>query len=236
MKAESIHWHATTKKGSCMHSSVLLKYLGKFSPKKAEVCQSLRKLTLVKVEWIWNTTYQKCLRRQKNYQRGCVHEILQWNKTIIHRNRCIWGWFGSSPTTNQRQHDLSQRCSARQQHLQAHWHLPARASMGQKGDTATLRWEALGILYGLVKFHNYCFAREEVFMDHKPFMAIFKKGVAILSQRLQQILLEYICTGSESYTNQDQTCSWQIGCPGKIIRKIKMKKLRACKQVSMPYS
>ena len=30
-------------------------------------------------------------------------------KNIIHRNRCVWDWFGSIPTANQRQHDLAQR-------------------------------------------------------------------------------------------------------------------------------
>ena len=46
--------------------------------------------------------------------------------------------------------------------------------------------EALRIIYGLKKFHHYCFAREvSIFTDHKPLSVIFKKDVATLAQRLQ---------------------------------------------------
>ena len=46
--------------------------------------------------------------------------------------------------------------------------------------------ETLGILHGLEKFHQYCFAREmSIITDHKPLVAIFKKDVTALSQRLQ---------------------------------------------------
>ena len=39
--------------------------------------------------------------------------------------------------------------------------------------------EVLGILYGLDKFHHYCFARDvNVITDHRPLVVIFKKGVA----------------------------------------------------------
>ena len=34
-------------------------YLGKFSPKIVEVCESVRKLISAKAEWTWNATYQK---------------------------------------------------------------------------------------------------------------------------------------------------------------------------------
>ena len=46
--------------------------------------------------------------------------------------------------------------------------------------------EALGILYSLEKFHHYYFYREvSITMDQKLLIAIFKKAVATLSQRLQ---------------------------------------------------
>ena len=39
-------------------------------------------------------------------------------------------------------------------------------------------------------FHHYCFVKEvSIIMDHKPLVAIVKKDVAMLSQRIQQILL-----------------------------------------------
>ena len=46
--------------------------------------------------------------------------------------------------------------------------------------------EALGILHGLERFHHYCFAKEvSIITDHKPLVAIFKKDVVSLSQRIQ---------------------------------------------------
>ena len=50
--------------------------------------------------------------------------------------------------------------------------------------------EALGILHGLERFCQYCFAREvSIITDHKPLVATFKKDVATLPQRIQHILL-----------------------------------------------
>ena len=50
---------------------------------------------------------------------------------------------------------------------------------------------ALGILYGLKKFHHYCFAREVLIItDHKALVVIFKKDIAMLSQCIQCILLK----------------------------------------------
>ena len=47
--------------------------------------------------------------------------------------------------------------------------------------------EALGILHGFEKFHNYCFAHWiSMIMDHKP-LAISKKYVASWSYRPQRI-------------------------------------------------
>ena len=47
----------------------------------------------------------------------------------------------------------------------------------------------LGILH-VYKFHHYCFTHKvSVIIDHNPFMAIFKKHVATLSQKLQLTLL-----------------------------------------------
>ena len=50
-----------------------------------------------------------------------------------------------------------------------------------------IKREALNIPYGLEKFHHYCFAMQvSIIMNHKLFIAIFKKNVATLSQILQK--------------------------------------------------
>ena len=56
---------------------------------------------------------------------------------------------------------------------------------------SNIECEALGILYGLEKFHHYCSGREVlIILDHKPLGAMFKKDVATLSQHIQCILLK----------------------------------------------
>ena len=42
-----------------------INYLSKFSLATAEVCEPLRKLTLVKAGWSWNGTYQDLYDRAK---------------------------------------------------------------------------------------------------------------------------------------------------------------------------
>ena len=105
-------------------------------------------------------------------------------------------------------------------------HLPA---MGQRRDTATLT-EAPGIIYGLAKVpslllcqggkyncgpqttHGHIQERCSHFVTKTPANSI--KNTSVQGQNL---------------INPDQTSSWQTGCLNKITRKIKMKKLRACK-------
>ena len=48
----------------------------------------------------------------------------------------------------------------------------------------------VGILCGLEKCDQYCFAREvSIITDHKPLVAIFRKVIGTLLQKLQYILL-----------------------------------------------
>ena len=43
----------------------IINYLDEFSPSMVEVCESLRKLTSAKTEWMWNATYQKMFDNSK---------------------------------------------------------------------------------------------------------------------------------------------------------------------------
>ena len=50
--------------------------------------------------------------------------------------------------------------------------------------------EALGIQQGIEKFHLYCFMQEvSIITDHNLLITIFKKDVAMLSQKMQRFLL-----------------------------------------------
>ena len=43
----------------------IINYLGKFSPRTAELCELLRKLASTKAEQTWNATYQKMFKEAK---------------------------------------------------------------------------------------------------------------------------------------------------------------------------
>ena len=58
---------------------------------------------------------------------------------------------------------------------------------------SNIQREALGILHGLKKFHQYCFAREvSTIKDHKSLVALFKKDVATLSKWIKCILFRLL--------------------------------------------
>ena len=44
----------------------IINYLGKFSPDTADVCDPLQKLTLGKVTWTWNVSYQELFAKVKS--------------------------------------------------------------------------------------------------------------------------------------------------------------------------
>ena len=67
MIAESTYGDATSKTRKELQAFCgIIDYLSKFSPKTADVCESLRQLTSVKTERTWNVTYQKPFDKAKS--------------------------------------------------------------------------------------------------------------------------------------------------------------------------
>ena len=66
----------------------------------------------------------------------------------------------------------------------------SKSLTGAEWRYSNIKYEMLGILHGLEKFHHYCFGREVlIFTGHKPLISMFKKDVATLSWHIQCILL-----------------------------------------------
>ena len=56
---------------------------------------------------------------------------------------------------------------------------------------SNIKWDALGILHSLEKFHHYCFGREVLIItDQKLLLSMFKKDVSMLLQCIQCKLLK----------------------------------------------
>ena len=115
---------------------------------------------------------------KSNYKRRCVHEIYDETKPLYIETDAL---LQTRNNTNcHRDETLNNSIPL---------HCPAKAHQVRK-KCSSIEREALGMLYGHEKFHHYCFVREvSIIMDHKPLIAIFKKDVTTLSQRMQQILL-----------------------------------------------
>ena len=112
-----------------------------------------------------------------------MSEILWWNLATACRGRCIWKCTQNCPTTNQKWYKLTKRQSTRQLHTQTN-HIckqePAR----------NIEREALSMLHWLKMFHHYCLMRGmSIITDYNLLVAIFKKYVAMLSQKIQWVLL-----------------------------------------------
>ena len=55
---------------------VIINYLGKFSPHRADVCDPLQKVTSSKVTWTWNASYQALFNKAELLIKSDMHEIL----------------------------------------------------------------------------------------------------------------------------------------------------------------
>ena len=73
----------------------IINYLSKFPPSTVSICESLRHLTLSNIP--------EAIQEGKiNNKRRCMDKILWWDPTTIPRDRCIWRWTWSFPTSNQK--------------------------------------------------------------------------------------------------------------------------------------
>ena len=60
--------------------------------------------------------------------------------------------------------------------------------------------EALGVIYGLEKFHHYCFAKEvSIITYHKQLIAIFKKGCSCIITEASVNSVKNTSTQSENH-------------------------------------
>ena len=83
-------------------------------------------------------------------KKGCLHEILLYQKTLIHVYRCIWHWAWGQITAGKRWHELCQSCDTCYDNTRL-------IAFARKSLTSAERWyrniklEALGMLHGLEK-------------------------------------------------------------------------------------
>ena len=145
-------------------------YLHQFSPSTADTCEPIRKLMSVKTEWTWNATYQKMFNK---------------TKSIIKEDRCMKFNFktkemdasrvGLGPTLLQTRNSTScPKDEAPDNSILRPIEFTSKSLARAEKRYSNIERETLGILCGLEKFHQYCFAREvSIIIDHKQLVIIF---------------------------------------------------------------
>ena len=125
---------------------------------------------------------------ETNYKRKCMHGILCWNDANALGNRYIWIGFRAAVLQTR----VGMSC-LRDEPLGNNILRPTKfvsKNLSAEERYSNLEREVWALLHDLEKFHYYQIAREvSIITDDKPLVAVFKKDVATLSQKLQCILL-----------------------------------------------
>ena len=169
----------------------IINYLGKFSPGTVEVCEPLQKLTSSKMTWTWNALYQQLFARAKSLIKVDVCMKFYNNSKPLYLERDASGVGLGAALLQLYNNATCQKGMAPDNTILHPIMFASKSLTVAEQRYSNIKWEVLGILHGLEKFHHYCFGREVlVITDHKLLVAMFKKDVATLLQCIQHILLK----------------------------------------------
>ena len=169
----------------------IINYQGKFSPGAAEVCELLCKLTSCKSTWMWNASYQQLFASAKLIIKADVCMKFYDKSKLLYLETDASG-IGLGAALLQLHDNMVCQKGVVPQNIALHPNaFTSKSLTGVEQRYSNIEQEVLGILHGLEKFHHYCFGQEVLIItDHKPFVAMFKKDVATLSQPIQCIMLK----------------------------------------------
>ena len=154
----------------------IITYLSKFSPSTADICTSLRHLTSVKIECTWNATYQKLFHKAKSITKedACV-KFYDDTKHLYPKTDASGVGLGTGLLQTRSSTHYS-RDKVPDSSILRPIAIVNKSLSSTEKRCSNIEREALGILYGLKKFHHYCFAREvSKITDYKSLVAVFKK-------------------------------------------------------------
>ena len=161
-------------------------YFSKFSPSTADICESLRQLTSSKTEWTWNAAYQKLFDKTKSVITEDVCMKCYDETQLLYLETGASGIRLRAAPLPTRSSASCPWDSAPDSSILRPYAFASKSLSSAEKRYSNIEKEALGILHRLNKFHHYCFVREVgIITDHKLLVAIFKKDVAMLSQRIQ---------------------------------------------------
>lgn len=181
----------------------LLNYYGKFIPNLSTLIQPMTALLHKDVEWQWSEKCQSVFDTAK--------QSLQSDKVLVHYDpdlplvlACDASPYGVGAVISHQMRDGSERPIA----------FASRMLTKTEQNYSQIEKEALGLVFGVMKFHEYLFGRKFLLLtDHKPLLKILgpKTGIPTLAaarmQRWALILAAYTYEiqykTSEQHSNAD---------------------------------
>uniref|UniRef100_A0A3Q2EGN4 Gypsy retrotransposon integrase-like protein 1 n=1 Tax=Cyprinodon variegatus TaxID=28743 RepID=A0A3Q2EGN4_CYPVA len=165
----------------------LLNYYGKFIPNLSTLIQPMTALLHKDAEWIWSESCQNAFENAK--------KALQSDKILVHFDAelpiilaCDASPYGVGAVISHQMKDGSERPIA----------FASRTLTKTEQNYSQIEKEALGLVFGVMKFHDYLYGRKFILTtDHKPLLKILgpKTGVPTLAaarlQRWALILAAY---------------------------------------------
>ena len=154
----------------------LINYLGKFSPSMATICEPLQKLTSSRGVWSWNALYQAIYDKAKLFIKANTGMKFYNENKALYLKTDMSGVGLDTLLLQARDGATYQKDTAPDNIILQSIALASKSLTSAECRYSNIQREALGILHGLDKFHNYCFVRDvNVITNHKLLVAKFNK-------------------------------------------------------------
>lgn len=152
----------------------LCSYLSEFVPKLAELTAPLRKLIKKDIKWSWGTEETTAFKMlKKAVTNSPILGIFDPNKDLSMHVDASSNGLGCVLLQNERPIAYG-----------------SRSLSETEKKYAQIEKELLAVYYGCQRFHTYVYgAKIQVYTDHKPLIAIYKKELNQTTARLQRFLL-----------------------------------------------
>jgi len=168
---------APTSKSELQTVLGMVVYLQRFAPKLSEITSPLRQLLSKDVEFTWDTPQEEAFQKVKQVITQSPGPVLAYfdpNKEITLQVDA--SKYGLAAILMQQEKPVS---------------FASKSLSTTEVNYAQITKELYAILFGCKRFHQYVYGRRiKCQTDHKPLLAIWKKGLHSAPPRLQRMLLQ----------------------------------------------
>ena len=157
----------------------------KIFPSMMTICEPLWKLTSSRAAWSWNASYQAIYDKAKSFIKADACMKFYDESKLLYPETDASGVGLGTALLQAKDGAIYQKDTAPANTILRPIVSASKSLTSAEHRYSNIEREVLGILHGLEKFHHYCFARNvNVITNHKPLVAIFKKDLVTLLQRI----------------------------------------------------